>query len=1159
MKKIYFLLLIFSIIFAACKKNRDAELSTFLIQNEKIIPSSTSVELSCEVVCSATVTELYLQYGTEADFSKCEDVRMTKGKSSYSVKIDNLTANTTYYIRYLAVNSYSSMTSEKSSKFKTLIKSEPNDPDNPDNPFEPEYVDLGLSVKWATCNVGATKPEEYGDYFAWGEVEPKEIYNWSTYKYCNGSSKALTKYCSHSSYGNNGFTDGKTILGPEDDAAIANWGGAWRMPTDAELTELREKCKWTWTSQNDVNGYKVVGPNGNSIFLPAAGYKDGESLLITRSFGNYWSSSLHTDYSDLAYSVYFYSDVVDKYGSNRDHGRSVRPVWGGGTDDPTTKNKYTITVSANSSSYGTVSGGGMYEEGTQVTLTATPKVGYKFTEWHDGNTDNPRVITVTQDESYTAVFVEKTMSEGYEYVDLGLSVKWATCNIGADSPEDYGDYFAWGEVTTKGYYAWSTYKYYNTDGFIKYCNNSDYGYNGFIDNKIILDLEKDDAAVVNWGEKWRMPTDTEISELIKNCTWTWTMKNGKNGYLVTSKVAGYANKSIFLPAAGSGMVGESLNYVDEYGVYWSSSLNISIAEYANTLVFVSGDVSESRDIRYCGHSIRPVYGGRIRYIISVYSNDNSRGTVSGGGTYVEGSQVTITATANEGYKFKDWNDGNTDNPRVITVTKDAIYTAHFEAEKNLNAGHEYVDLGLSVKWATCNVGATTPEDYGDYFAWGEVTTKNSYDWSTYKYCEGSDVTLIKYCTESSYGKDGFVDNKIMLDPTDDAAIVNWGGEWRMPTKAEQDELRDKCTWTWITTENGVSGYRVTSNVLGYTDRSIFLPAAGSKSGSTCENVGTFGFYWSNLLGSYDEQDYIVRSATSISFSSSYKDADGVRDRSSGRSVRPVYGERKYVISVFVNNASYGNVKGGMSSKKGTQVTLTATAKAGYKFTEWNDGNTDNPRVITVTQDESYTAVFVEKTMKDGHEYVDLGLPSGLKWATCNVGATKPEEYGYYFAWGEVKPKEVYDWEMYEHCDLSYIYLTKYCNNSSYGKNGFTDNKSILDPEDDAATANWRGSWRMPTDVEMTELKEKCTWTWITQNGVKGHKVVGSNGNSIFLPATGWMRDSSLDAAGSKGYYWTSSLSHVVQSYAECIIFGNYSPESYTSVRCYGLPVRPVCQ
>ena len=873
MKKIYFLLFVLVTVFVACKKDRDVEFSTFDVKDEKIVPSSTSVELSCEVVCSATIKELYLQYGTKDDFSKCEEVQMTKGKSSYSVKIDNLTANTTYYVRYLAVNSYSSMTSKKTSKFKTLIQSEPGEQ------FEPEYVDLGLSVKWATCNVGADSPEDYGDYFAWGEVEPKETYNWSTYKYCNGTNKTLTKYCGHSSYGNNGFTDGKTILDLEDDAATVNWGGAWRMPTDAELTELREKCKWTWTSQKDVNGYKVVGPNGNSIFLPAAGYKDGESLLITRSFGNYWSSSLYPDYSDLAYSVYFYSDVVVRYGSNRDHGRSVRPVWGGGTDDSTTKNKYTITVSANSSSYGTVSGGGMYEEGTQVTLTATPKVGYKFTEWYDGNTDNPRVITVTKDAIYTAFFeAEKTLNAGHEYVDLGLSVKWATCNVGATTPEDYGDYFAWGETQPKEKYDWTTYLHckgtYKT--MTKYCNNSSYGNNGFTDNKTVLDPE-DDAATANWGGAWRMPTKAEQDELRNNCTWIWTTQNGVNGY----KVIGPNGNSIFLPAA-SYMNGGTLNGAGSYGIYWSSSLYADSPDVACDVYFFLDYVIWSRIDRCYGLAVRPVYGESSqqpeikRYTISVYSHDNLRGIVSGGGTYNEGSQVTITATANSGYRFKEWNDGNTDNPRVITVMKDAIYTAHFEAEKNLNAGHEYVDLGLSVKWATCNVGATMPEEYGDYFAWGEVKPKKQYNWSTYKYCKGDRATMTKYCNDRYYGYNGFTDNKIVLDPEDDAATVNWGGSWRMPTRAEQDELRSKCKWT-CATQNGVEGYKV----VGPNGNSIFLPAAGYMNEGTLSGAGSGGFYWSSSLDtSYSNYAYGV----TFNWSEGYMYYDY---RGYGHSVRPV--------------------------------------------------------------------------------------------------------------------------------------------------------------------------------------------------------------------------------------------------------------------------------
>ncbi len=180
-----------------------------------------------------------------------------------------------------------------------------------------ECVDLGLpsGLKWATCNVGATTPEEYGDYFAWGEVEPKEYYDWSTYEYYDGSN--FTKYTGSD----------KTVLDPEDDAATANWGGAWRMPTIAEQDELRNNCTWTLTTQNGVNGYKVTGPNGNSIFLPAAGFMYEGTLGDAGSGGIYWSSSLYIgDPSDAYGVVYFNSDNVDSDYSPRYFGKSVRPV-----------------------------------------------------------------------------------------------------------------------------------------------------------------------------------------------------------------------------------------------------------------------------------------------------------------------------------------------------------------------------------------------------------------------------------------------------------------------------------------------------------------------------------------------------------------------------------------------------------------------------------------------------------------------------------------------------------------------------------------------------------------------------------------------------------------------------------------------------------------
>ena len=195
----------------------------------------------------------------------------------------------------------------------------------------PEAVDLGLSVKWATFNVGATSPEDYGDYFAWGETEPKEIYSWATYKWCEGTNKTMTKYCSDSNYGNNGFTDNKMELDLSDDAARANWGGNWRMPTDAELTELREQCTWTWTTQDGVNGYKVTskksGYTDKSIFLPAAGYRFENSLRLAGDYGYFWSNSLTTDGPNHACFVRFGQYYALGVTDFRRYGFAIRPVY----------------------------------------------------------------------------------------------------------------------------------------------------------------------------------------------------------------------------------------------------------------------------------------------------------------------------------------------------------------------------------------------------------------------------------------------------------------------------------------------------------------------------------------------------------------------------------------------------------------------------------------------------------------------------------------------------------------------------------------------------------------------------------------------------------------------------------------------------------------
>ncbi len=260
-------------------------------------------------------------------------------------------------------------------------------------------------------------------------------------------------------------------------------------------------------------------------------------------------------------------------------------------------------------------------------------------------------------------------------------------------------------------------------------------------------------------------------------------------------------------------------------------------------------------------------------------------------------------------------------------------------------GHEYVDLGLpsGTFWATINVGATTPEGCGDYFAWGETTTKETYDWSTYFDTNDGGNTFTKYNNNGG---------KTVLAPEDDAAYVNWGGSWRMPTQAELQELIDNCTWTW-TTQNGINGYKVTSNKAGYTDKFIFLPTAGGRYGSDYYNGGSVGYYWSSSLNGYGSSY-----AWYLRFSSGSHYLDNGFYRYLGQSVRPVLPSFSAMandtIRIYSNGCDdYQTFIG----PHGGQLTMTANSDQWSHFVRWQDGNTDNPRTITTNGNADYTAYF----------------------------------------------------------------------------------------------------------------------------------------------------------------------------------------------------------
>ena len=192
-----------------------------------------------------------------------------------------------------------------------------------------EYVDLGLpsGTLWATCNVGSNSPEDFGGYYAWGETEPKELYDWKSYKYGRFFNERyqLNKYCTDSCYGINGFVDNLPVLEPDDDVARVCWGEGWCMPTIGEWEELFLNTTGEWTKLNDVKGWRCTASNGNSLFLPAAGYWWDDAF--NADLGLYWSRSINKEFPYRAWGFHFNCDSSHLCGSSdRNRGQTVRAV-----------------------------------------------------------------------------------------------------------------------------------------------------------------------------------------------------------------------------------------------------------------------------------------------------------------------------------------------------------------------------------------------------------------------------------------------------------------------------------------------------------------------------------------------------------------------------------------------------------------------------------------------------------------------------------------------------------------------------------------------------------------------------------------------------------------------------------------------------------------
>lgn len=487
-----------------------------------------------------------------------------------------------------------------------------------------------------------------------------------------------------------------------------------------------------------------------------------------------------------------------------------------------------------------------------------------------------------------------------------------------------------------------------------------------------------------------------------------------------------------------------------------------------------------------------------------------------------------------------------------------------------------VDLGLSVMWSSFNVGAEKPEDFGCYYAWGETDPKTVYNWTTYKYCNGSSTSLTKYCINySNNDYNGFVDGITELEAIDDVAQVKWGDKWRMPKYAELRELQIYCTWTW-TTVNGINGYIVRSNQPGYTERYIFLPAAGYYESDKKIQPGSWDSHgcWSSSLG-----DSEMGRATCMHYNEgSLMISVGASDRYRGYPVRPVRTSDEWLSStdLSLSNDTITLLPG--KSFLNHSI-IKHNGEEYYYVCEWIS---DNPSVASVDDGRIYakskgiahitctvassltaqcTVIVVEDESEIKHEYVDLGL--SVKWATYNVGAISEDDFGDFFAWGELQSKDFYFWNTYTHCSGDGYSITKYYNDKSHDYYDFVDSKYNLDIEDDVAHVKWGGNWRMPTQEEMEELVSNCSWTYIKINGYDVYKVTstveGFTDNYIYLPSAGHKQENNWADSGKSGNYWTSTLSTFYES-THAVSLEFYRPQEINVCpynRMNGISVRPV--
>lgn len=777
-------------------------------------PTATHNSVTLQGTCSKGITVAGFSIKKDGDTDYTQYSAVPDENGNFSATIDGLTPNTSYaYYAFVIADDQTHTGNEYSFSTKQHEQVQLC----PDN-NHPHLIDLGLpsGTKWACCNVGATNPRESGGYYAWGETEEKSVYNEETY----------THYISEWNFVN----IGSDIAGTQYDVAHVKWGDDWHMPNKDQFNELINNCSIEWTSENGVCGQKFVGNNGGILFIPAAGiYYWSELLEDNNIFGSCWSSNVSSE-EGYAYCLYLGNGIYNCISEYRRSGRNVRPVQDGikiQTGDATEVK--TTTVKLN----GTVENYDKEDEGINfVFLYSTSE---DILNSSDGRTveaicdDNGNLTSYISDlTDYTTYYYAAAYKQGDADYVLGEVKSFKTLPVVTtlDNASTTTNSATLHGKTSKGIYlaGFSVKK----DGDTEYTQYS-----------AIPDEEGNFSTTIDGlssASNYYYYAFANVNEhTYKGSEYSFSTTEELTSIVITTEDANSINESSAI-LTGS---------IRGYNPYTSPG---SLECYF--FISTNSDIDINTDKR--------IVTGYMNGQCQAYTNVS------------ESLEYNTTYYYVLACKYLDeWYLGNVKSFK----TADPYEIIRGECP---NDHHPHmIDIGMpsGTKWACCNIGASIQEEYGNFYAWGDVQVKDIYVFDNYPY------SIPSKSNTSDMDCYSFIGNDISGTQYDVATCL-WNGTWRMPTKSQFEELLSNCQLVRL---------KHCTQFIGPNGHSIIMPAPGKK-GSVAGWSGTFGYYWSASLVLSTEYPEMTRSAWYFGiapYDSNFNGDFGKEDRSYGFSIRAV--------------------------------------------------------------------------------------------------------------------------------------------------------------------------------------------------------------------------------------------------------------------------------